>query len=92
MIRPAFLRRSFAVFLAACALSLGAPASADGDRIRVATWNLSNLHDVVGEPLRSRAPARWEEDYAILRRYAEELAADIIAFQEVNGGKGNRLQ
>lgn len=87
MIRSAFLRRSFAAFLAAVALLLGVRAGADDQRIRVAAWNLNNLHDVVGEPLRSRAPARSEEDYAILRRYADKLAADIIAFQEVNGEK-----
>jgi 5'-nucleotidase (lipoprotein e(P4) family) len=63
----------------------GAGAGESGAPIRVATWNMNNLHSVIGEPLRSRAPARSAEDYATLRKYADRLGADIIALQEVNG-------
>jgi hypothetical protein len=41
--------------------------------------------------LRNGAPARSEEDYAILRKYAALLDADIIALQEVNGPKAAAL-
>lgn len=57
------------------------------DAIRVASWNMNNLHYEIGIPLREGAPARSVEDYAILRKYAERLSADIIALQEVNGPK-----
>jgi hypothetical protein len=48
-------------------------ASAGAETIRVAAWNLNNLHFVVGEPLRGRAPARSEEDYATLRAYRDRV-------------------
>lgn len=78
MIRSAFLRRSVAASLAAGALLLGARAGADGDRIRVVTWNLNNLHDVVGEPLRSRALARSEEDLG--KRGETRLLLNLVSF------------
>lgn len=69
-----------------------AAARADGARVRLATWNIADLHGVTGEPLpdRSRAPARTEEDFARLRRYALALDADIVAFQEVNAPEAAR--
>jgi len=53
--------------------------------VRIATWNMNNLYQIVGEPLREGAPVRNEADYATLRRYAERLAADVVALQEVAG-------
>jgi endonuclease/exonuclease/phosphatase family metal-dependent hydrolase len=64
--------------------------SASARAISIASWNLNNLHHVAGEPLRDRAPVRYEEDYATLRLYAERLNADIIALQEVNGPQAAR--
>ncbi len=58
--------------------------------IRIATWNLNNLHDTPGQALRSRAPSRSKRDYAVLRRYAKQIDADIYALQEVNGPKAAR--
>jgi hypothetical protein len=52
---------------------------------------MNNLHHVLGEPLRDRAPARSEEDYELLRKYRDRLGADIIALQEVNGPKAAGL-
>jgi endonuclease/exonuclease/phosphatase family metal-dependent hydrolase len=54
-------------------------------------WNLNNLHHVLGEPLRSGAPARTEADYELLRMYRDRLDADVIALQEVNGPKAASL-
>jgi len=62
-------------------------SSSAADQIRIAAWNMNNLHYEVGVPLREGAPARSEEDYAILRKYVERLGADVIALQEVNGPK-----
>jgi endonuclease/exonuclease/phosphatase family metal-dependent hydrolase len=64
-------------------LTTAAPAAADN--LRLASWNLNNLHHVPGEALRRGAPARGAEDYAVLRLYAQRLNADIVALQEVNG-------
>lgn len=66
-------------------LLLGFSVAAAAKPIRIATWNLYNLHDVPDEPLRKGAPARSRDDYALLRKYAERLDADVIALQEVNG-------
>ena len=67
---------------------LVSPAAAE--TIRIATWNLNNLHFATGDPLRSRAPARSAQDYAVLRDYVERLVADVIALQEVNGPRAGR--
>jgi hypothetical protein len=75
-------------------LALGSALLASGaaaESIEVATWNMNNLHHVLGEPLRDRAPARSEEDYELLRKYRERLGADVIALQEVNGPKAAGL-
>lgn len=58
--------------------------------IRVATWNLLNLHHETGVPLRTRAVARTDDDYAQLRTYLDRLDADIVAVQEVNGPRAAR--
>jgi endonuclease/exonuclease/phosphatase family metal-dependent hydrolase len=64
--------------------------AAGAEPIRVATWNLFNLHYVVGEPLRNGAVARTQADYDTLKKYADLLDADIVALQEVNGPKAAR--
>ena len=64
---------------------------AEAEPVKLATWNLNILHDVVGESLRDRAPARSEDDYELLRKYRDRLGTDVIALQEVNGPKAARL-
>ncbi|MDB4990337.1 MAG: Endonuclease/exonuclease/phosphatase [Myxococcaceae bacterium] len=51
--------------------------------LKLATWNLEwlNRRDGTGPVKRS------DEDYARLRGYAERLAADVVAFQEVDGSE-----
>jgi exonuclease III len=75
-------------------LGLGSAMLASGaaaESIKIATWNMNNLHHVLGESLRDRAPARSEEDYELLRKYRDRLGADVIALQEVNGPKAAGL-
>jgi len=62
--------------------------TASGDTItevRIASWNLNNLHYLENEALRKNAPVRTTEDLETLRRYLASLDADIVALQEVNG-------
>jgi hypothetical protein len=68
-----------ASMLTAALMSTGASAE-----IRVASWNLNNLHHQLGEPLRPGAPARTEADIETLRKYRDRADADIFALQEVN--------
>lgn len=58
-----------------------------GVRVRIATWNIANLHAETGQHLPGRpdAAARSDADYARIARYIAGLEADIVAFQEVNG-------
>jgi len=63
----------------------GSPATRAGG-LKVASWNLEwlNRSDATG-PVK-----RVEADYARLRRYADELDADVIALQEVDGEQAAR--
>jgi endonuclease/exonuclease/phosphatase family metal-dependent hydrolase/predicted esterase len=74
------------VGLAAALMSTAASAE-----IRVASWNLNNLHHQLDEPLRPGAPARTEADIEILRKYRDRADADIFALQEVNGPRAAQL-
>lgn len=68
-----------------CAFCAGGQNLYASTTIRIATWNLNNLHYASGEPLRTNAPSRSDNDFDILARYAKALDADIIALQELNG-------
>jgi endonuclease I/endonuclease/exonuclease/phosphatase family metal-dependent hydrolase len=81
------ISRLAALVLGSAMLTNGAVA----ESIKVATWNMNNLHHFVGEPLRDGAPARSEEDYNLLRKYRDRLGTDVIALQEVNGPKAAAL-
>ena len=58
---------------------------APADWIRIATWNLNRLHWRTGGALWRGGPARSDDDYRTLARYARVINADIIAYQEANG-------
>ncbi|MDQ8027599.1 MAG: endonuclease/exonuclease/phosphatase family protein [Brevundimonas sp.] len=77
MVRPVLLFAAVAALLQGCA----GVSTSDGDAatLKVATWNLEHLAERNGEGCRPRTDA----DYALLRRHAEALDADVIAFQEV---------
>ncbi|WP_198371211.1 endonuclease/exonuclease/phosphatase family protein [Roseomonas rosulenta] len=61
------------------------PAAAQ--EIKLAAWNIEWLTTKpAGHPdLPSSLPARTAEDFARLRAYADRLAADVVAIQEVDG-------
>jgi endonuclease/exonuclease/phosphatase family metal-dependent hydrolase len=54
--------------------------------LRIATWNLEWLNAESGAGTVRRSDA----DYARLRKYAERLAADVVAVQEVDGEEALR--
>jgi len=67
-------------------LLLAPPAAAQTD-FKLATWNIAWLtlkpagHPDLPRDVRARAP----EDWALLRGYAQRLAADVVALQEIDG-------
>lgn len=69
----------------ALALCLSLPAAARD--LTVATWNIAWLTTKgAGHPALPRyVRSRQEADFAALRRYAEALAADVVALQEIDG-------
>ena len=63
---------------------------ADPMTFRAASWNINNLNAVSKEPLRSGAPVRIDDDYEILKSYADAMEADIIALQEMGSPEAVR--
>lgn len=59
--------------------------------VRIATWNIGNLHAKLDEPLREGAPARNAEDIRRLNKVREAIDADVFALQEINGPVAARL-
>lgn len=83
---PLNLLTASVLTLAGC--TLPTTQAGDGDRattakaraeLKVASWNVEHLAERDGEGCRPRT----EVDYAKLRQHADALAADVIAFQEV---------
>lgn len=70
---------------AALLLLLALPAAAS--ELKIAAWNIAWLTTKpAGHPdLPSSLPARSERDFARLRAYADRLAADVVAIQEIDG-------
>ncbi len=57
------------------------PPAAAPPRIKIATWNLEWLNSADN----AGAVKRNSDDYARLKKYADRLDADVVAFQEVDG-------
>lgn len=72
-----FASIAVAALLSGCAGTL--PVSTPEAPLKVASWNLEHLAARDGQGCRPRE----EADYALLRRHADALGADVIAFQEV---------
>lgn len=53
------------------------------NQLRIATWNIANLHHQSGEYLRPGSAVRDDEDYQRLANLAQSLELDIVALQEV---------
>ncbi|MFN3669570.1 MAG: endonuclease/exonuclease/phosphatase family protein [Brevundimonas sp.] len=67
-----------AAFLLSSCVGASTPPPA-GAPLKIASWNLEHLAQRDGEGCRPRT----ESDYALLRRHAEALDADVVALQEV---------
>lgn len=91
-----FLNQSFRLLLCIGLIGIGAattqsladtPATAaetvPQKQLRIATWNIANLHHEAGVALRTRAEARDVIDYDRLAALAETRAWDIVALQEI---------
>jgi exonuclease III len=74
-------------FAAVAIVSLLSTAQAQADSIRLAAWNINNLNDVAGVPLRDHAPIRADRDYELLKQYRARLDPDVIALQEMGNPK-----
>jgi endonuclease/exonuclease/phosphatase family metal-dependent hydrolase len=72
-------------FLVLVALLL--PLTAESAELKIATWNLDWLttRQTGDRGLPSDVTTRSDEDFARLAQYAQELNADLIAIQEVDG-------
>ena len=72
------------ILLIALLLTPGFTAAAE---LKLTTWNLEwlTLRTAGDRALPQDVRPKAAEDRAVLRRYAEELAADVVALQEVDG-------
>lgn len=77
------------VFLA-LVLTLAAPAASIA-QTRIVTWNIANLHERLGEPLRSGAAVREQQDIDRLRKMERAIGGHVYALQEINGPAAARL-
>ncbi len=71
--------RSMSVTVLVFTLTTAAAGDGWAQTIKIATWNLEHLAERDGTGCRPRTVS----DYETLRRYAANLKADIVAFQEV---------
>lgn len=74
-------------FLVALVLLFGGLGPARAGELKIATWNLEWLTlRAAGDPaLPADVRPKGEAERAILRGYADALAADVVALQEVDG-------
>ena len=66
----------------------GSPDSHPSGRLRIATWNLGNLHSQDGEPVYTHpdpSVKRFTTDYERIKCYVRLFNPDILAVQEVDG-------
>ncbi len=63
------------------------PGFASAAELKLTTWNLEwlTLRQAGDRALPPDVQPKGPDDRAVLRRYAEELAADVVALQEVDG-------
>ena len=81
------IRALLAFLLAACAVSAPISHPARAADLKVATWNLDWLTlRPAGDPILPHdVVPKQDADRIVLRRYAQQLDADIVAIQEVDG-------
>ena len=76
------------ILLITLLLCLGFPPPfAASAELKLTTWNLEwlTLRTAGDRALPQDVRPKAADDWAVLRRYAEELAADVVALQEVDG-------
>jgi endonuclease/exonuclease/phosphatase family metal-dependent hydrolase len=68
-------------------LALLLPLPAVSAELKIATWNLDWLttRSAGDRGLPADAPTRSKDDFAVLAQYAQELNADVVAIEEVDG-------
>lgn len=71
----------------ALVLAFGLPTLAWGTELKIATWNLNwlTLRATPGRGLPADVKPRAPEDFDLLAAYAQDLDADVIAVEEVDG-------
>lgn len=74
-----FAALALALSLAGC----GAGNARAAEPLRIATWNMEHL----SEDGTKGCKLRTDADYDVMRRYAERLNADVVAFEEVESVK-----
>lgn len=81
------IRTLLFLLLAAAPPVAAALSPVQATELRIATWNLQWLTArPAGDPaLPPNVGPKLPEDVATLRRYAQQLDADVVAFQEVDG-------
>ena len=80
--------RSLKLLSATVLLVLSLPAApVHAVELRVASWNIANLHHRDNWKMFDHGTARRPVDFATLRKYARELRADVIALQEIGTKK-----
>lgn len=79
------MRRILPTAIAIAAMLYG-PLCGRAEALTLATWNLEHLAEVDGAGCRPRTIS----DYALLRDYAEQLKADVVAVQEVENAAALR--
>lgn len=68
-----------AIGISGCMNVLWTSQPGSDSELKIATWNIEHLAEANGTGCRPRT----DQDYLTLRRYADQLDADVIAFQEV---------
>jgi len=70
-------------------LSLLLPLPAASAELKIATWNLDwlTMREAGEHGLPADVTPRSEADFARLARYAQDLDADLVAIEEVDGGE-----
>jgi endonuclease/exonuclease/phosphatase family metal-dependent hydrolase len=63
----------------------GSPGPHPAGRLRIATWNLGNLHSQDGQSIFVDSVKRQDVDYKRIRCYVRLFDPDILAVQEVDG-------
>lgn len=84
--RPMALRSALVAALALAGTIVTANA-----QTRLVTWNIGNLHDRLGVPLRKGAAIREAQDIALLKKMQNAISGHVYALQEINGPKAARL-